>query len=348
MVLGLFVEGLTILAARPKIGKSWLMLAVAAAVASGGKVLGSVPVVAGDVLYLALEDTPRRMKSRLRKLLGDGALPSQLHIAFAKDWPRADRDGLTHLELFLNANPQCRMVVIDTWARFRPNHSANESGYASDYADIEPLQEMAGRRHVAIVLVHHLRKATAEDWIDTLSGTLGLAGAADGLLGIFRARGEATAVLKVTGRDLEEQEFGLRFDAERGAWTLLGSAADVALSTERLSILDVLRAANRPMAARELALATDRTLTATQKMVYRMVSEGQVVTPRTGWYSINTSSLSYLSYGSEQSDLSDLSDPPRTPRTPALQIVEVDPLDEDGCMDSLEESISTDTEEDEE
>ncbi len=60
-VPGLIPEGATVLAARPKIGKSWLMLATAIAVASGGRALGHVPCPPGDVLYLALEDTHRRL-----------------------------------------------------------------------------------------------------------------------------------------------------------------------------------------------------------------------------------------------------------------------------------------------
>src|SRR5262245_52941680 len=54
---GLIPEGLTILAARPKAKKSWLMLDVAIAVAAGRFVLGDLKPIEGDVLYLALEDS---------------------------------------------------------------------------------------------------------------------------------------------------------------------------------------------------------------------------------------------------------------------------------------------------
>ncbi|MBK8459471.1 MAG: AAA family ATPase [Micropruina sp.] len=45
------------MAGAPKVGKSWFSLGVGIEVASGGRALGSIPVDAGDVLYLALEDT---------------------------------------------------------------------------------------------------------------------------------------------------------------------------------------------------------------------------------------------------------------------------------------------------
>ncbi len=69
VVPGYIAEGLTVLAGRPKLGKSWLALDLAVAVATGGAALGSIRVEQGDVLYLALEDNERRLQKRLMQLL---------------------------------------------------------------------------------------------------------------------------------------------------------------------------------------------------------------------------------------------------------------------------------------
>jgi len=61
-VPGIIPEGVTLLGGAPKIGKSWLALGLSLAIASGGKALGSVEVEPGAVLYLALEDTGRRLQ----------------------------------------------------------------------------------------------------------------------------------------------------------------------------------------------------------------------------------------------------------------------------------------------
>ena len=52
-------EGATLLVSRPKLGKSWLVLNIGIAVASGRFTLGSMKPIQGDVLYLALEDGQR-------------------------------------------------------------------------------------------------------------------------------------------------------------------------------------------------------------------------------------------------------------------------------------------------
>src|SRR5436190_18994108 len=54
-VPNLLPEGLTILGGKPKMGKSWLALCLALAIARAGLALGTTWVEAGDVLYLALE-----------------------------------------------------------------------------------------------------------------------------------------------------------------------------------------------------------------------------------------------------------------------------------------------------
>lgn len=209
IVPGIIGEGLTILAARPKIGKSWFMLAIAIAVALGGIALGSINVERGPVLYLALEDNRRRLRGRLEKLLRGGPVPDNLHMA--TDWPRLDQGGDGTLRNWV-ADHRPRLGVVDTFARIRPR-GRREDKYAADYADASRLKEIADQFTCPVVLVHHQRKLDAEDPLDTVSGTLGLVGAADGILVMTRQRGRADAVLHVTGRDVEEQELALGWDA---------------------------------------------------------------------------------------------------------------------------------------
>src|SRR3954470_24089874 len=130
-VEGLIPEGLTFMAGAPKLGKSWLALSLGIAVASGGAALGAVDVVEGDVLYLALEDSPRRLQGRLRMLLGDEAAPERLQIETA--WPRVDEGGGEAIAAFLEERRDTRLVIVDVWARLRGRSVNRQDYYTSDY-----------------------------------------------------------------------------------------------------------------------------------------------------------------------------------------------------------------------
>ena len=65
-VPGFVPVGLTVLAGRPKVGKSWLALQIAIAKGTGGVALNQ-RVTPGRVLYLALEDNGRRLRDRAVK-----------------------------------------------------------------------------------------------------------------------------------------------------------------------------------------------------------------------------------------------------------------------------------------
>ena len=234
-VTGLMPVGLCLLCGRLKLGKSWLMLGVSIAIAEGGIALGGIPVEDGDVLYIAYEDHEPRLQSRGLTLLGDAPWPDRLYLAPTGCWPRRDDGGLEAIDAWLGAHPNARMVVIDTLQRFRGGNAGegDKNAYAADYQVSADLQELAMKHEVVIVAVHHYRKSLSEtDWVDQISGTNGIAGAADTLLGFERQRGEQTAILRVTGRDVEEQELALAFDVEKYGWFISGTAADARLSAE--------------------------------------------------------------------------------------------------------------------
>ena len=67
LVNELIPVGLVSLAGRPKVGKSWMALQLAVAVATGGRFLDK-QVEQGAVLYIALEDGKKRLKNRLEAI----------------------------------------------------------------------------------------------------------------------------------------------------------------------------------------------------------------------------------------------------------------------------------------
>ena len=283
-VPGIVAEGLNLFAGAPKIGKSWAALGLALSVASGGHALGKVPVERGDVLYLALEDSPRRLQSRIRSLLGPGeSVPEGLH--FETEWPRLTEGGIEAINKWLWEHPDCRLVVVDVFAKVRPANGSDRSDrYLADYGAVAPLNALAQEHGVAFLVLHHTRKAQADDFLDSVSGTQGLAGAADAVLVMRRSRGRADAELHVTGRDIEEQSYALRFDGQVGSWTLLGNAEEYALRETRAQILEVLRA-HGAMTPKKLSDISEIPHELAKKTLQRMANDGQLVAEN-GTYSL--------------------------------------------------------------
>jgi len=271
-------EGLTLLAGKPKLGKSWLALSVALSIAAGGVALGAQPVAKGDVLYLALEDNARRLQSRARRLLASMTeTPSNLE--FALDWPRLGEGGLAYLEEYLKAHPDLRLVVIDTWARVAPPSGERRcSQYEGDYESLTPLKRLADTYHVSILAVHHLRKTGSSDVLDEIIGSTGVTGAVDGTLILKRDRGQTDATLFVTGRDVEhEQQLALSFDATTALWTLVGNAEELCCTKARQEILDLLREQGPDgMSAREIAATLPKNYHTTRSLLRKMEDAGEV------------------------------------------------------------------------
>ena len=281
-VPGLIAEGVNLLAGPPKVGKSWLSLGLGLAVAGGDNALGAIPTQAGPVLYLALEDTPRRLQSRMGKILDDRPAPRGLTLATA--CPPLPEGGASAIAGWLARNPAARMVVIDVFAKVRGRAAVAVSAYDADYAAIGHAKKLADDYGVAVVLVHHVRKAGAEDFLEAVSGTNGLAGAADATLVLRRPRGEADGMLSVTGRDVDESEYALRFTAENGSWTLLdGPPGDYAMSGNRAAIVRHVREhpGSTPKAIAE-ALGISRDTV--KKTCQRMSADGQLAVDAGGRY----------------------------------------------------------------
>jgi hypothetical protein len=276
----ILVEGLTLLAGKPKIGKSWLLLHAAIAVARGGFTLGNTHCMEGDVLYCALEDSPRRMQSRATKLLGiSDDWPARMTIYF--NLPRLGDGGADIIRSWITSVPHPRLIVIDTLAMIRALKQVDESNYQSDYLALIELRELANEFGIAIPVVHHLRKAEAEDPFDTISGTLGLTGAVDSVL-VIKRDGFGGYTLHGKGRDLVEIEKVLTFDKASCLWRIEG--ADVRRSEERKAILDAVDQAGEPLTPTDIAAATRMKVQNVKFLLRKLLDEGVIEKAAYGRY----------------------------------------------------------------
>jgi RecA-family ATPase len=182
-----------------------------------------VEAIKTETLYLALEDTPRRLKGRLKKL---GATAADT-LRIATQW----RDGYTGLENCLKANRGIGLVIIDTLARFANIEDMND--YTQTTAAMARLKRIADELSIAVLVIHHAKKTgvagEGADWMESALGSTGLTGAADSTIFISRARSKKetknTAILFATGRDAGDIKKKLKLDLDCGGGVIADNEA---------------------------------------------------------------------------------------------------------------------------
>lgn len=283
VVPGVIVEGLTLLAGKPKIGKSWLLLHAGIAVASGGCTLGDLKCEEGDVLYCALEDNLRRLQSRMQILRPDEPWPARMYVE--TEMPRLGDGGLDYIRSWLNSVKHPRLIIIDTLAMVRARKEHDQSQYDADYNAILELRTLAAERGVAIVVSHHLRKMDSDDAFDTVSGTLGLTGAVDSILVLKRDQSGAV-ILYGRGRDLVEIEKAMAFDKIGCTWAITGEVMEAKQSAAREKILDALIEIGEPASPSEIAAVAHARVDNVKHLLRKLVEAGIVCKPEPGKYAV--------------------------------------------------------------
>lgn len=284
----LLPEGVTLLGGPPKMGKSWFALNIALAIAEGGMALSKIKVEQGDVLYLALEDNLRRLRRRLEMLDGGGVKGWPDRLTFSVVAPRLDDGLISLLKDWINTAKAPRLIIIDTLARIRPPKPKGDSNqYDQDYAVGQALTALCAEQPIAVVIVCHTRKSRSDDFLEDISGTLGLTGGVDNVFLLRRARGERLGKLMITGRDLDkDHDLAVEFDEESPVWKILGDASDVERSKERNDVLDALR--REPLTPKELAEALGIPGATLRKRLQTMVASDEISKGYDGRYRATT------------------------------------------------------------
>lgn len=279
-------EGLSLLVAPPKIGKTFLALNVAVAVAGHGVALGKAPASGGRVLYINLDGSLRGMQKRLGAMLRGESIPKNLHVV--QEWERADEGGLRRLDAFLRAYSDTKLVVIDVLQKFRPKGTNKRGVYEQDYEALGPLRQMCEEHAVSIIVVHHTNKRTDGDELNAVSGSTGLAGAVENVLLLTKERGQVDAKLTVIPREEEEISLALSFDGHLQTWILRGNFDEFAKTKERQRILDLIRQHGRPMTAKEICDLLDGGSNV-RRLLRKMVDAGTLAQPKQrGPYCLST------------------------------------------------------------
>jgi hypothetical protein len=247
----LLAEGFTILAGKPKKGKPYLALDMSLAIAVGRQAFMKFPTEKAKVLYISLEDGERRLQRRLLQMQSNLRTPEGLDFLY--DFPRLG-DGA--LEALTHYAQHYQVIIVDTIGRILPTQTQARKSL-SEYQELTdvlgPIQQLALDKRAAIVMIDHLRKASADDDLDAIMGSQGKAGAADHALIYSRKGEEKDGVLKVFSRDLETDKIVLTL--VDGHLEFLGKGEVYELDSEQNKIIRILEEEARPMAIPDIMKA---------------------------------------------------------------------------------------------
>lgn len=215
-------SGLVMLAGRPKARKSWAALQIGIARATGGETLGA-KCEPCRVLYLALEDNDHRMRVRLEFFgLTPETAPEKLHFVYT--W-RQGAFGVSDLEEWLRRFPDTGLVIVDVLQKFRGAKDVRQGQYEADYAMLSMLHRLAAERPgLTVLVVHHVKKGGTADPIESLSGTFGIAGAADAMIVLTKRMDNERWAVHIDGRDWESFDHDFVWEFRDGVgWHWLGA-----------------------------------------------------------------------------------------------------------------------------
>ncbi len=282
IVPDLIPEGTTILAAPPKVGKSCLVYQVAVEASIGGDLLGR-RVTPGSVLYLALEDGKRRGQVRLRAVLAGRTMPrGRCEIRW--NAPAIGQGLEEEIGAWVEDHPDAVMVAIDTLGKVKPPGSGKgRNAYDVDVEMFTRLHGMFKDTQVGLLIVHHAKKGSEDDFLSKVSGTYGITGSADTTILIERKREDQFGQIHVTGRDVADASIPARFDG-----LLWLDAPDVSsLRFEGNETYWFLLDSDRPWMPTALAGQLETTPDAMKKRLRTLEGSGLVIRVE-GGYTTNT------------------------------------------------------------
>lgn len=321
VIPGLLPPGLAVLGGKPKIGKSFFTMQMAVAVAEGTMFLGET-MPQGDVLVFSLEDDQRRLQGRAKALTEGDPIPRRVRMYKQENRNIKLPDIEKLIEQWAVHQKKPTLVIIDTMVKAMPKKQAGQDDYAHTTQVLGSLQALALRLDIATLLVHHTSKREDSlDDFDAFLGSTGINGTADTLMLLTRLRDSASAELSVTGRDLPEV---MKIPLERDGviWRKSGvqnykDIFDVSPAQfKTLQVVNRLRIDGSPTpTAGDIAAAIGKSSSNTSNFLSVLKSQGFLVQPSFGTYTLATGVAEKLALFNEASEA-----------TPTTSVLDEDPM----------------------
>jgi len=259
--------GISVLSAKPKVGKSTLARCLALAVARGEPFLGC-RTTKGPVIYLALEEKRSEVRRHFADLGATATGDEQIQIHCAA----APKDAMSGLSKIVTERKPV-LVIIDPLFKFV--RVVDEKAYAEMCYAIEPLLTLARETGAHVLLVHHNGKAERADAMDAILGSTAIFGGVDA--GLVLKRTDRYRTLQSSQKyGTDWPETVLEFDSERRALSLGVEKSEAEAERTSQAILVYLRASEEPRTREEIEAQVEGDTGPKRKALKLLVEQGKV------------------------------------------------------------------------
>jgi len=269
---------LTLVVGRPKSLKTWLVLALAIAVALSRKFLGRRIATPGRVLFCEFDDGRQQLNQRLHLLLpqlAEGEQEALKNITFVNSIKPLSKGGIGELEQHLRqarrqGNP-FRLLVIDPYLAVR-SHRKKGDLVAADYQEIAALRQLCMRYQCTGILVHHMKKGKSQYTSDQILGTTGVSAAVDGWWAIADdPHNPRCKIVDVRGRSIPETVLRIGFNpkAKHPGVYIVDQGIELKAGPQGMKVLQLLKN-DGPKTPMQIAQALEKSSNSTHQLLSRL------------------------------------------------------------------------------
>ncbi len=258
--------GLSLLAGKPKAGKSTIARTLALAVAQGKPWLEKFMTSQGPVIYLALEEKRQELRRHFRAMGATGDEPIKVFVSLAPT------DGLSQLRAEVDKTKPA-LVIVDPLLRFTRIEDAND--YAVVSKAFEPLLGLARDTGSHVLALHHIGKNDHSGG-DAILGSTAIFGAVDTALMLTKGENHRTLSSRQRyGNDLDP--IVLEMDDVTRRLSVAGTSEEVTQTRVTKRILDYLTSNCDPLTEDQLLEAIEGKTILKQRALKDLVKNNQVV-----------------------------------------------------------------------
>ncbi len=241
----LTIPGVSILAGKPKIGKTTLLLDTMVNVIKGENVFERTSHET-NILFITLENNLNHLKEYFSAKLGSekkDQIIFSVKPVYASDIEAIKETIKKH---------KIGLVVIDTLAKFLKCSDLNDYGKMT--AEMDRLNQLAADANVHILTTHHTVKSTDSRGVSSVLGSTAVTASVDTIFSYDGNKSQTSRNIKSEQRYGKPIDLHLDFNLEKMEFTLLCGDEVQSESKTKKAILKKLLESKKPITRAELGL----------------------------------------------------------------------------------------------